>query len=66
MSRQQSAGAIALTQRVEALEKMQADHTKRIDALLAIIEKQSEQLNKLVDVPRETYSAQFDRWPATR
>ena len=68
MSKQQSAGAIALTQRVEALERMQADHTKRIDALLAIIEKQSEQLNKLVDERPEiksTYQPAFDCWPGT-
>lgn len=67
MSKQQNQAA-----RIETLEKLQADHTKRIDALLTIIEGLTDRITRLEkapavkDVPRETYQAAFDRWPATR
>ncbi len=67
MSKQHQSGAIALQSRVDALEKAQLESTKRIDALLMIVEKQSEQLNRLVDATPETgYKPQFDRWPGVR
>jgi hypothetical protein len=65
MSKHHQAGAIAQSARLDALEKAQTETTKRLDALLMIVEKQSEQLNKLVDTPEVTYTAQFDRWPGT-
>lgn len=63
--KQQSAGAIALTQRVEALEK-------RLEAMLIIIEQLTERLTRIEqapavkDVPQETYQAAFDSWPNAR
>lgn len=65
MSKQHNAGAISQAARIEALEKGQAELYKRIDALLVIVEKQNEQLNKLVDERvTDTYQPVFDRWPS--
>lgn len=53
--------------RIEALEKAQTATDKRLDALLLIVEKQSEQLNRLVDErlgpKKDGYQPIFDRWP---
>jgi hypothetical protein len=67
MSKQHQAGAISQNARIEALEKAQGETTKRLDALLMILEKQSEQLNTLVNAsPVSNYKPAFDRWPVTR
>lgn len=65
MSKHQSAGAIAQISRIEALEKGHADLSRRTDALLVIIEKQAEQLNKLTETKTDSYKPAFDRWPST-
>lgn len=65
------AGAIALAQRVDALEKAQIEASKRIEALLMVIEKiQEAPLQKQFNV-RDPHSGEtvpeyqpvFDRWP---